>query len=216
MNQKFLQLYDFKVDRKILFLYGMDEIYPIERDNIFRIYQGPFLNHLPRFDIFLPITTPIERISSYSNLEGRFRKTRKIINSYMYSFTDLEILQALTILKRFKIYYNFSLCYSFYNTFKFFHNVINYFCIYSPDIVNYNNYLYKITFISNKLFIFDVEIYNPYLQMLNYCSNIVFCNSIYSTSVMNYYSNDLYSKNSKVLSLAAKKIQFSNFSLYRV
>lgn len=36
-----MQLYNFGIDKSILFLYGIEECYPLGKDNAFRIHQGP-------------------------------------------------------------------------------------------------------------------------------------------------------------------------------
>lgn len=49
--------------------------------------------------------------------------------------------------------------------------------------------------------------------LMNFCKSM-FLNSIFSRAFNDYYNSDLFSRNSKVLSLCFTKLPISNFSLY--
>jgi len=61
--------------------------------NSLSIFHGFFDHHsLQFYDLIFPSTIFVESVSSYINLEGRFRITTKILDTIGSSYTDLEIL----------------------------------------------------------------------------------------------------------------------------
>ncbi len=182
---------------------GLDNLSFIEKTNKYNIniYQGFFyLSKIFEYiNLVLPSTIYIEESSSYINIEGRLRYNNLAIKPFKNIISDYSIIESLNILLKYLIKNNFSILSNYYKIESSFLIIFNLF----------NNYLFNINFykkrIDNKnLFsndnIFSLTFYNFFLF-----------NSIFYTVINNYYSSDIYSKNSKILTIMAKKITYHNF-----
>lgn len=219
MPNKYRKVFNVKENFKnICFSFGAD-ITKYINDKTFLIYQGYFKHTHTLYDyanIILPVSTYVERSISYLNVEGRLRMAKKIISSYRLVLNDLEVLKGLFLSKKQYISHNFSILADFYNTLNYFKNLFNYgsaFMFNSSDILLrikllsgffYNNYL---TFcLSGFIPVFGVLFLN------NHIHDCFFVNSLFNRVVNNYYFTDGYSKNSRIMSLSAIKLEVLNFS----
>jgi len=185
------------------FLLGLDNIkLEFKNKNNFNIFQGYFYfsNFFEYINLVLPVSIYSEKVSSYINLEGRFRFTNKAIVPFKFIFLDTNIIESFSILFKNIFPQNFSIFNNFYYIVKFFNKIFNFYLNY---LVNLNNYI--IFFEKN---IFNIN-YNKLLYKNIYNNKLN--NSIFSKVIYNYYSNDVFSKKSKVLSIAAKKINFKSY-----
>jgi hypothetical protein len=139
----------------------------------------------------------------FINLEGRYRFMKKHIKNFLAIYADWEIINFLKIYNKKKNILNFNSFNKFNFISKFFINIIdyissffftledffiNFFFIfgYKKKIINQNNDLNFIS-ILNKIFV------NKYF------------NTLFNRNINNYYSNDFFLRNSKVMSLSAIK-----------
>jgi NADH-quinone oxidoreductase chain G len=197
---------------KFLFLCGVD-YEDVNLGNLaenFTIYQGSFYagNFLACLNLVLPACTFTEKFSSFLNLEGRLRFTQKAVSPFKSAFLDWKILQALGLVKKHLFIYNFSRVSKFYALLGFFRNTINYFCYfyYFLDFL-----LVAIFFSAPKTLCFS----GPFdLRLLFKSVKAKFNNTILSKSVLNYYATDVFTKNSKILSICASKSPFNSFSTF--
>lgn len=89
-----------------LFLIGTDNIYlriQTLLDDLI-VYQGCFLDFISYFynvSFIFPVTVYTERISTYLNMEGRLRRTRKASFCFPFVYTDCEIFKALFFFRSF-------------------------------------------------------------------------------------------------------------------
>jgi hypothetical protein len=188
------------------YLIGIDNN-PIKKKNLYKnfcIFQGFFYisNLFKEINLILPTSIYVEQISSYINLEGRYRNTNKAITAFKFIFLDINIIKSFSIFL-YKFYLNyFSIFLSFFfinNKFKY---IINYFKNYLINLNNYINLYEKNIFLIKNIF------FSFYSK--NYNTNKIY-NTIFSKLIYNYYSNDIFSKKSKIMILASKKIQNINF-----
>lgn len=175
---------------------------------VFLIYQG-FIksnnNIFQKADIILPSTAPYEMDNLFVNLEGRYRFMKKHIKNFIAIYADWEIINFLKIYNKKKNIINFSFFFKFNFILKFFMKIINYFC----------NFFFTLEdFFINFFFFFGykkkyiIKIQNDTL----YCSFIInnffknkFLNTLFTRNINNYYSNDFFLRNSKIMSLSAIK-----------
>lgn len=169
----------------------------------YNIYQGFFYisNYFHKINLILPTSIYVEQNSSYINLEGRFRYTNKAITPYKFVFIDQNIIKSFSIFI-YKFYLNFfSIINNFFKLLNFFNKIINYYKNYLININNYLKIFEKEKFLSKN---FSFRLYN--LFFINKIYNTIFSKVIY-----NFYTTDIFSKKSKVMILASKKIQNVNF-----
>lgn len=189
-------------------------------DKSFLVYLGFFKANnflLNRANIILPVSTYMERVSTFLNLEGRLRIARKAIIPFKSILHDIFVVNALFFLKRRFFSYNFSRIFRFYFVLQFFLNFIDYRCFFN----------FNLKFLSVRLFFlsgfylqsnlkFDLKSFIPSFIESNFVlfHDVAFLNSSFDKVVNNYYSNDIFSKNSKILSLQAIESFGLNFSKF--
>jgi len=183
---------------------GLDNLNFIEKFkklNI-NIYQGFFyISKIFEFiNLVLPSTIYIEESSSYLNIEGRIRYSNLAIKPFKNIISDYLIIESLNILVKYIIKNNFSIINNYYdieNKFLMIFNLLN-------------NYLFNISFYKKRIENNKNLYFNNYLFNINFNNNL-FINSIFASVINNYYSSDIYSKNSKILTIMSKKINYNNF-----
>ena len=174
----------------------------------FIIYQGFIKGNSDLFikaDIILPSTAPYEMDNLFINLEGRYRFMKKHIKNFVAIYTDWEIINFLKIYNKKKNILNFFFYYKFNFILKFFIQIIDYFCNFFFSLDDYFInffffYGYKKKYIN--------DLYNNDLQFSNiidYYFKCKFLNTLFYRTINNYYSNDFFLRNSKVMSLTAIK-----------
>jgi hypothetical protein len=174
----------------------------------FIIYQGFIKGTSDLFskaNVVIPSTAPYEMDNLFINLEGRYRFMKKHIKNFVVIYTDWEIINLLKIYNKKKNILKFFFYYKFNFILKFFTKIINYFCnfFFSLDDFFINFFFfygYKKKYIS--------ELYNNDLQfsnILDYYFKSKFLNTLFYRIINNYYSNDFFLRNSKVMSLTAIK-----------
>jgi hypothetical protein len=182
---------------------GLDNFNYLEEKNKFNIniYQGFFYisKIFSNINLVLPSTIYIEESYLYLNIEGRLRYSNLVIKPFKNIISDYIILESLNVLIKYLIKNNFSIINNYYKIKDNFSIIYNF----------YNNYLlnlkiYKRKILNNLLYdnnnIFNLSYYN-----------FIFSNSIFYSIINNYYSSDIYSKNSKILNIMSKKINYKNF-----
>lgn len=113
---------------------------------------------------------------------------------------DQNIIKSFSVFL-IKFYLNyFSIIYNFFKTIKFFQNILNYFKSYLINIKIYLIYFEKDLFINHSNYIFK-----------NYINSFKLFNTVISKTVYNFYNSDIFSKKSKIMILASKKIKNINF-----
>lgn len=155
--------------------------------------------------MILPVSTYVERSSTYLNMEGRFRFSKIAVFSKCYS--DWEVFQIFGIFSKkissigffFEVLLNLS---------SFFYIFVNYNCIF---FYNSKMFLNRLFFISGFFFGLNydklsISFFVPLLTkyVLNFFY-LKFFNIIFFRLVNNYYTLDFYCKNSKILSLNSMK-----------
>lgn len=184
-----------------------NDIVPFFLDkNIFIIYQGFIKNNSNLYlkaDIILPSTAPYEMDSLFINLEGRYRFMKKHVKNFLAVYTDWEIVNFLKIYNKKKNVLKFTFFFKFNYILNFFIKIINYIC----------NFFFTLEdFFINFFFFWGYK--KRYIAQiknddLSYILNIFFKNKYFNTlfnrNINNYYSNDFFLRNSKVMSLSAIK-----------
>lgn len=182
------------------YLIGLDNI-KLHSAN-YNIFQGFFYisNLFKEINLILPTSIYIEQAISYLNLEGRYRVTNKVITPFKFVYTDDKIIKSFSILI-IKFYINnFSIVYNFYKIINYFKNIINYFQSY---LINFKNYIIN--------FEKDIFIKNPKYNFITNLYNNKINNTIFSKIIYNFYKTDIFTKKSKLMILASKKIKIINF-----
>jgi NADH-quinone oxidoreductase subunit G len=172
------------------------------------IYQGFIKGNSDLYlkaNIILPSTVPYEMDNLFINLEGRYRFMKKHIKNFIAVYTDWEIMNFLKIYNKKKNILNFFFYYKFNFISKFFRKIINYFCnfffLLDDYFINFFFFFgYKKKYI-NELHNNDLEFSN----IISYYFNSKFLNTLFYRIVNNYYANDFFLRNSKVMSLTAIK-----------
>lgn len=204
------------IKKSFSFFCGVDDfIFNNNQDN-FIVYQGSFRDSVLSFknaNLIFPVSTFVERISYFINIEGRIRNTKKVLSKIteVSNFTDVEIFNALFVyLKQVKLD-NFSKLSNFYFIMSFFSNVINYKC---QIFMNLDLFLIRLKFLTGLNLNFKLDLIVPYLLIkLNKIQVInKFCNGLFNKSIQNYYSTDVFTRNSKVMSLCSLKSLNLSFS----
>ena len=174
----------------------------------FIIYQGFIKGNSDLYlkaNIILPSTAPYEMDNLFINLEGRYRFMKKHIKNFVAIYTDWEIINFIKIYNKKKNIFNLYFFNKFNFILNFFTKIIDYFCNYffSLDDFFFNFFFffgYKKKYIN--------ELYNNDLQfstIIDYYFKSKFLNTIFYRIINNYYSNDFFLRNSKVMSLTAIK-----------
>jgi len=168
------------------------------------IYQGFIKSNSNLFlkaDIILPSTAPYEMDNLFINLEGRYRFMKKHIKNFLAIYADWEIINFLKVYNKKKNILNFTYFYKKNYIFKFFIKIIDYIC----------NFFFTLEdFFINFFFFFGYKkkyiTQNNDLSLFlnNFCVNKFF-NTLFNRNINNYYSNDYFLRNSKVMSLSAIK-----------
>lgn len=201
----------------LFYLCGVDSYNNIN-DNAFIIYQGSLKTNTSLFNkanLIFPVSTYVERSSTYLNLEGRIRFTKKVITPFKFVFSDFDIVRALFFVRKRFFINNFSKINDFYKTMSNFGNIINYNIYLSSHFDSFNTRLQYISGLNiTKLNKFDVDSISPfYLNLFSSSNNkFFFINSLLARSVNNYYSSDFFVKNSRIMSMCALKTFSGNFS----
>jgi len=144
-------------------------------------------------------------------LEGRFRKTKiSIFNKIKYIFADFEVIKGLHlfIIK----HLNFTIIKIFYDFVFFFKQIFIFAAI--NNILNFNKYL-GVSFLNDKIvvlnYIGSFVIYHiVFFVKLIFTKKLI--NTLLEKNIFNYYQSDLYSRNSKILSITALKTFNKNFA----
>jgi hypothetical protein len=185
------------------FLVGVDQINFITKKKYnFNVFQGFFFisNFFEDLNLILPTSIFAEKSSSYINLEGRFRVTNKTIIPFKFIFLDINIIESFSVIIRTIIPDNFSIINKFYYILKFFKKLFNFYINY---LINLREYIY--IYINKHL--------NIYLKFYNiFFNDYILNNTIFSRVVYNFYSSDIFSKKSKVLTIMSYKIKHIAFN----
>lgn len=204
-------------NKALYYFCGVDTYSNLNVDS-FIVYQGSLkinTNLFNKANLIFPVSTYVERNSSYMNLEGRIRFTKKIITPFKFVFSDFEIMRALFFVRSRYFLNNFSKLTDFYKVTGYFSNIIVYNSILLFNLNSVSSRFYNLTGIYlNKNNYFDINNVTPiYLNLLLSLNNSgIFFNSIINRSINNYYSSDFFIKNSKIMSMCALKTFSGNFS----
>lgn len=183
----------------------------------FTVLQSCIYNtsDLSLVNLVFPVLNYTERISTYLNIEGTVRVTKPAITSYKSLLSDIEIFRMLLLLR--KSYYasNFSIFSNFDEVNLFFKHIIDYGCCFFSTLKSFlissfrtSGFLYRESYLLN----FN-SFYNYYSKFYSFSRNSFrLLDTIFARSIYNYYNSDIYSRNSKIMSLTASKILLSNFS----
>ena len=128
--------------------------------------------------------------------------SEQAITPFKSIFPDWKILQGLFILKKKLIKNNFSIVPLFFYVFNFFYSIINYSCSFFYSFYSLNNYIKRYISVSSV----NLNFFNFFF--INNNVNIII-NSLFTKSIVNYYSSDVFCKNSKVMSICSSKINNS-------
>ena len=190
------------INNSFNFLLGLDTLNYKYKNN-FNIFQGYFYisNFFEYINLVLPTNIYSEKVSSYINLEGRFRFTNKAVIPFKFIFLDTNIIESFAILLRNIYPINFSIFNNFYFIISFFKCLFNFYLNY---LCNLNNYI--ILYENN---IFNISYKNCFLDKLFFFNK--FNNSLFSKVIYNYYSTDIFSKKSKVMSIMSQKIKLISY-----
>lgn len=185
------------------FIIGVDQFQLIkENPKNFNVFQGSFYvsNFLEKVNLILPVSIYTETTMQFLNLEGRFRSTNKAISPFKFVFNDTAVINSLSVLSRSFYKANFSIFSDFYLTVKLMKGCFNFYLNYLANlkslILGYIVNVYT-----------DLSVVSKHLPFSNYLLN----NSLLSKIVYNYYSSEIFSKKSKVLTIMSYKIKFINF-----
>lgn len=196
----------FKDNKRFCFLYllGTDNFNFNSNDDCFFIYQGSFMDSylLLNISLFFPVSIYVEKVSMYLNIEGRLRFTKRAISPFKLVYTDLDVIKSFFFFRNSIFTFNF-----FFRDFLrlsfFFKHLIDYCCLFFEKIELYNKSYFK-----DKIFFYD---YNFFL--LNFSIRTYrLANGILPCFFSNYYNFDIFSKNSRIMSLCHLKAGVSNFS----
>jgi len=131
-------------------------------------------------NLIVPSYTFFENDYNYLNVEGRFRKSLRVLTSNDNLITEFNFFNFLNIFKDLYIKNNFSIFKNFYLLFKYF------------DFLNLD---FNLNLDLKKLVISNFNIFNKFY--------FIFENFNLNSFVYNYYKLDVYSRNSSVLHLAS-------------
>jgi NADH-quinone oxidoreductase subunit G len=174
----------------------------------FIIYQG-FIkvntDIYTRADIILPSTAPYEMDGLFINLEGRYRFMKKNIKNFLAIYTDWEILNFVKIYNKKKNILKYSFFYKYNLILQFFINIIDYVCNFFYSLEDFFiNFFFYYGYKKKNL----LQLYNNDINFSLILNNIYinkFYNTLFNRTINNYYSNDFFLRNSKIMSLSAIK-----------
>ena len=197
---------------------GTDSKNIVKKFNVydFNTYLGFFKVNKEFYDklnLILPISLPVFRKSFYLNLEGRIRKSVKLADIYKLVLTEIDVVRVFFDFFRKSMPSNFSFITDFNKVMAFFFNIIDHSCKFlfaNSLLVNRLNFLNGLP---NDNFILWESI-NSFIQPVGFIFTFhgFLLNTFLFTSVNNYYFDDLFSKNSKTLTLAALDSHLADFS----
>jgi NADH dehydrogenase/NADH:ubiquinone oxidoreductase subunit G len=143
-NLGLLSGFEFNLFKNKLNLFSKNKfLYLINADikdyssDYFIIYQGFFINSCFIYfkaNILLPALVYLEKNSTYINLEGRYRLSKKTISASSFIYADFEIIQCINLLKNKIISKNFSIIEKFFEIILFFNKLIHYDCLFFSNI----------------------------------------------------------------------------------
>lgn len=176
------------------------------QEDSFAVYQGVFKNFSKLFiKLYLPSKTYLEQNNSYMNMEGRIRSTNAAVTSFRLIYTDKEIITILAILKKKFFKNNFSIVTNFEHILQFFSNIVNYKQYFVYLLSNFENLL-RDYIATNNNYSFDLQETLGDLAPKAFNERLKLNNSILARKIYNYYAQDIYAKNSKIMSLTACKL----------
>jgi molybdopterin-dependent oxidoreductase-like protein len=154
-------------------------------------------------NVILPSSAPYEMESFYINLEGRYRFMKKHIKNFLAIYADWEIINLFKIYNKKKKIINFFFFNKYDLVFKFFYKLIDYGCNYfftlEAFFLNfffYDGYKKKVLNLNNDL---------NFSIILSKFFKIKFLNTVFTRCINNYYSNEFFLKNSKIMAFCATK-----------
>lgn len=174
----------------------------------FIIYQGFIKNNSDIYlnsDIILPSSAPYEMDGLYINLEGRYRIMKKHIKNFLTIYMDWEIINLLKIFNKKKSILKYSFFLNNNPILNFFINIIDYNCNFFFNLEDFFLYFFFFSGYKHKgaLNICNNEFNFSFILQNNFKTK--FYNIFFFRYVNNYYSNDYFLRNSKVMSLSAIK-----------
>lgn len=172
----------------------------------FVVYQGSFFEDSAFFnyvDLILPVSIYTERVSTYINVEGRVRRTRKAITPSRLIATDREILQAFWYYKTSFFPGNFSMLPHFAYLQMFFATVIDYSCIF---FLTMTENTFKDSSYGQAL----VDAPFAAVTLVDY-KNLKIYNTVIARDFNHYYNSEQFSRNSKILSICFTKANIHSF-----
>ena len=156
-----------------------------------------FFNNI---NLLIPSPVFTENSGFFLNLEGRVRRLQKILTPPVRIFKDWELAKGFIVLKRYYLDTNFSIFNNFFKISSYFKDLVNYGCIF---FINFNTPIDHAFYFKKS----DKKIDLPYLNSFT----LRFINSIFIKYIFNYYTSDIYSRNSQTLGLCARRVKISNF-----
>lgn len=181
----------------------------------FIVFQGSYKSSLSYpANLLLPAKAYGEQSLSYFNLNGYYKTSAAALTAFRLAFSNLEIFSILNITRKRFFSSNFSYLRNFYHLLCFFSKILiyrGYFINepFEPSILfqRYFGFLFPELTISISSEVEEKVSLSP----LIFKKKLI--NTLFSKLIYNYYNTNIYSKNSKVMSLCATKIAFSTFSL---
>jgi NADH dehydrogenase/NADH:ubiquinone oxidoreductase subunit G len=174
----------------------------------FIVYQGPIVSSANIFNYInleLPSTAYTESNSTYINLEGRYRFTTTAVTPFKQVRTDSDIITALFLSWKLKFSTNFSNMPNF-NLIKLnFKNIINFDNIFLTN----QKFEHLIGYNANIKSQNETNLYYDNLFKLFVKNKLI--NSVLCPVIGNYYSTDIFVRNSKIMGLCSLKIKNPNF-----
>jgi len=171
------------------------------------VYQGLFkINNsiLEEAQLIFPTTSFFERNSIYLNVEGTLRFAKRIITPFKFLFSDGEIARGLSLFKKKFLSHNFSVLRHF-KFLGFFKGLISYKTLF---VLEAAHFAAGLVYVLNLVLFTNLEKINVLLSFYDY----LFYNTVINRAIDNYYTSDIFSKNSKIMSACALKVVLSNFS----
>lgn len=169
-----------------IFLSNVDDVHFLrvfENIHYFFVYNGCFFDEgVKNAKLIVPSFTFFENDFEFLNIEGRLKKSLKVLSSQYNLILDFNFFNFLNIFKDLYILNNFSI---FFNWMK---------------ILKYFDFL-----LLNFIFIFDFkQLYNYKFKRFNMLNKFYLIEDVnFNTVIYNYYKLDVYSRNSNILHLAS-------------
>ena len=175
----------------------------------FIVYQGFIKNNSSLFtnaDVILPSAAPYEMNNLFINLEGRYRFMKNSIKSSLNVYADWEVINFFKVYNKKKAIVNFSFFKKLNFILRFFTKIVDYFCNFFFTLEDFFiNFFYFYGYKNKKkkkqLYLNDIKFFN----VLNIFFKNKFLNTLFSRNINNYYFNDFFLKNSRIMSLSALK-----------